>query len=253
MKVEALTLKGNCVSNDDVFMIDRFVSSGGLNKNHQRKKVKIYTKDLQVTGVLDGISGESFGYESAQEAALAIKKHMETMTDDERKEVDLELLVKALLNIANEAVCDFCDKMHSLSGSTINLFAIRENSFACGNIGDSETYMFRQGQLIPLSQPQTVASWKESMGFEATHKEHHILYHYLGENEKDTAYVTSGELQAGDKILLCTDGLSKVLSREEICSFFDNDGTSTMKRFRKFLLPRHKELPDNTTMSIIEI
>jgi protein phosphatase len=85
------------------------------------------------------------------------------------------------------------------------------------HIGDSRAYLFHAGKLTQLTRDQTMAQACLDAGLPAPRSWYHRLTHCLGGPEQHVqvefhhVHVTNG-----DQLLLCTDGLSDMLSREEI-------------------------------------
>ena len=89
------------------------------------------------------------------------------------------------------------------------------------NVGDSRAYQLRDGALRQLSEDHSVAEEWVRMGRltpeEAlTHPRRHQLTRALGVEEKLDIDVLSLDIHIGDRILLCSDGLTNELSNEEI-------------------------------------
>lgn len=86
-------------------------------------------------------------------------------------------------------------------------------------IGDSRAYLFRHGQLKQITHDQTVAQALIDCGVEPERVSmfQHVLTNCLGGDlRRVTAAVQPVELEAGDWLLLCTDGLTGMVSDEEI-------------------------------------
>lgn len=90
------------------------------------------------------------------------------------------------------------------------------------HVGDSKAYLFRSGKLRKITRDHTVAQEYADLGMipqenVATHRMHHVLTRAVGgpdeELEGDMHHV---QLVDGDRILMCSDGLTDMAKEEEI-------------------------------------
>jgi protein phosphatase len=89
------------------------------------------------------------------------------------------------------------------------------------HIGDSRAYLLREGVLRQITRDETMAQTLIDAGLDpdSVKKFRHILINSLGAgNDTVRATVMPLELLAGDQYLLCTDGLSDMVSDEEIAA-----------------------------------
>ncbi|PWT90264.1 MAG: hypothetical protein C5B54_07485 [Acidobacteria bacterium] len=97
------------------------------------------------------------------------------------------------------------------------------------HVGDSRAYLFRNGNLYQLTEDQTMANFLYKMGQinekqAASHKLRHTLMSCLGGQEGKISMETNHyELYDGDRLLLCTDGLTEMVSSEKITEFLRNE------------------------------
>jgi protein phosphatase len=112
-------------------------------------------------------------------------------------------------------------------GTTIVLALWRKGSpvlYVTG-MGDSRVYLVRGGQIEQLTVDHSIAQAlveaKTISAAEArVHRYRNVLWKYLGSAEVgEGPEVKVVQLQPGDRFLLCTDGLSGVVSDEQLLSF----------------------------------
>ena len=109
------------------------------------------------------------------------------------------------------------------------------------HLGDSRAYLYRTDKLTQLTRDHTVVEEYLQKGsinlHEATvHPERHVLTRALGLEEGPLPDLTSIALQPHDHLLLCSDGLTKMLTDENI----------------GFLLAANKGNPDRACNALIE-
>jgi protein phosphatase len=106
-------------------------------------------------------------------------------------------------------------------GTTMTLLTIEEEMATIGHIGDSRAYLMREGELTQLTDDHTVAAEYVAQG-QLTREEaarvpqRHMLLRTLGL----TRFVNVDEIKLdvlpGDRILLCSDGLTEMVSDDDI-------------------------------------
>jgi PPM family protein phosphatase len=96
------------------------------------------------------------------------------------------------------------------------------------HLGDSRCYLCRDGQLEQVTRDDTMAQALADSGIvpEQASRFRNVLLNCIGAgNERARASVHHFELQVGDRILLCTDGLTNHASDEEIARLLGKEST----------------------------
>lgn len=89
------------------------------------------------------------------------------------------------------------------------------------HLGDSRAYLFRDGQLRQITRDETMAQTLIDAGVDpdSVQKFRHILMNSLGAGSEEAhATVMPLELLSGDQILLCSDGLTDMVTDDEIAA-----------------------------------
>ena len=74
------------------------------------------------------------------------------------------------------------------------------------NLGDTEVFLLRGGELRPLSERHAMSGPESS----------HVITRGLGLESSVSPHLFSWKLAAGDRVLICTDGVTRPLSRERL-------------------------------------
>lgn len=167
--------------------------------------------------VADGMGGHAGGQEAGWLATQAIRNHLETFWDSPEASPDL---LKASLFQANSAILED-QRTHperSDMGTTIVvvIFRDQDNSW-CAHIGDSRLYRLRDSQLEQITEDHTWVARAMRFG-EITpeqarmHPWRHVLAQCLGREELYYLDIQPVPIEAGDRLLLCSDGLTEELS-----------------------------------------
>ena len=113
-------------------------------------------------------------------------------------------------------------------GATLALVWLLDKRVYLANVGDSRIYRWRQGRLRQLSRDHSVVAELIEDGQlhpdEAeAHEENGVITRYIGMDEQAKPCVRSFGLKAGDRMLLCTDGLTDMVSDEDIAIVLSQD------------------------------
>ncbi len=185
--------------------------------------------DMTVCLVADGMGGQAAG-EVASKRAIEIvprelKKYLSGVVgNDETKNIVRKSVVQANEEIMAMAALD---RELKNMGTTIVLTVWRKASAVLyvAGMGDSRVYQIRTKKIEQLTVDHSIAQAlveaKTISAAEArTHRYRNVLWKYLGSAEVgEGPEVKTVQIQAGDRYLLCTDGLSGVVSDEQLLDF----------------------------------
>lgn len=106
-------------------------------------------------------------------------------------------------------------------GTTMTLLMVEDDLATFGHIGDSRAYLLRHGDLTQLTADHTVAAEYVAKGElspeeASTHPQRHMLLRTLGLTRYVNVDEVEVELQPGDRILMCSDGLTEMVNNESI-------------------------------------
>ncbi len=137
---------------------------------------------------------------------------------------NVEEQLKAAIRQANKAILSYGEEQSSARGlgCTVTTALVQDDHAYIGNIGDSRTYLFRGGELTPLTKDHSlVARLVEAHQIDPedvySHPQRNLIYRSLGAGHKsvdpDVFHVT---LRSGDSLLLCSDGLWEMVRHQEL-------------------------------------
>lgn len=166
------------------------------------------------------------------------------------------------MNTANKKICSLISENNGTrSGSTFVLVYIKDGYANCYNIGDSRIYLIRNKNIQQISEDHTRCMQMIKMGVltkeEAIkHRDRHVLTQHLGIFPEELiiqAYKSETiKIQNNDIFLLCSDGLTDMLSDDEIVRVFNADMPA--KTYTDLLISAaiEKGGRDNVTVGIIK-
>jgi PPM family protein phosphatase len=168
--------------------------------------------------VADGMGGAKAG-----EVASAMATGVFEGESDSGEPAEAQLA--RILREANRRIYDLAvaDESHRGMGTTLTAAKVTGDEISLAHVGDSRAYRMRDGELEQLTKDHSLVAELERSGqITAEAAEHHpqrsIITRALGPEpdvEVDTYTVTGRE---GDVFLLCSDGLTSMISDEEIGS-----------------------------------
>src|SRR5262249_29867596 len=117
------------------------------------------------------------------------------------------------------------EKRYDMLGTTIVLALVRGRHALVAHLGDSRAYLLREGGLHPLTRDHSKLEHYIALGWikpeEASWRGNGGPTRYAGMKAAAEADVHCLELQPGDRLLLCSDGLTEMLADEEILPLLD--------------------------------
>src|SRR5215213_7855154 len=181
-----------------------------------------FLADERLFAVADGVGGHQAGEVASQTSVETLQR---AFTEGEHT---IEGLVAAA-EAANNAVWQLAQGSREKRGMGTTLTALAlvqengEEQLALINVGDSRAYLLQHGDLIQLTEDHSlveelVRDGKLTPAEAQVHPQRSIITRALG--MEPAIEVDSWEITpyAGDRILLCSDGLTNELSDERIAS-----------------------------------
>ena len=199
-------------------------SSAGITDagRRRRRNEDAYVREPPLFAIADGMGGAQAG-EVASRLAAAV---LEEATGDELGEDR----VRSLIQEANRRVFQRSNEDAAASGMgttmTVALVDVTDGTIAIGHVGDSRAYRVRNGELEQLTDDHSlvgelVRSGKLSPEEAETHPQRSVITRALGTEpdvDVDTFTIQSAP---GDLYLLCSDGLTSMVSDGGILSVLE--------------------------------
>lgn len=169
--------------------------------------------DLRLYAVADGIGGLPGGAEAAQLAITTLLREARASREAGR-DVDLARAFAA----ANREVIALGQRFAPDTGlgTTLTAVLVHEGALRVASVGDSRCYLFRDGRLRQLTIDDTVEhdiAVRRSRG-ENVHLDEryrNALTRCIGQPMPLEVRVSSYPLHAGDRVLVCSDGITRMI------------------------------------------
>ena len=213
----------------------------------------------QLIAVADGMGGHAAGEVASRIAVQVLHRLTPTLTATDIDEDSVsDLLMHSLHSIDEEIAAVAEEEIEKRGmGTTLTALLFRDNHIALLHVGDSRCYRLRGTALEQLSNDHTVIQELLDQGAiseaeAAEHPQRSMLTQALRGDGDVTPVLQVYEVKKGDRFLLCSDGLSGVLTEKEIkIGLKKSDKDEAVK----FLVDATyvNGAPDNVTVLIADI
>jgi protein phosphatase len=207
----------------------------------------------RLLALADGMGGHAAG-EVASQLVIAALAHL----DDDEPGGDLLAKLDAAVRAGNAAIAAQVEMEPDLEGMGTTLTAILFDGNRIGlvHIGDSRGYLLRDGELVQITKDDTFVQTLVDEGRitreEAhSHPQRSLIMRALTGHEVEPT-LTMREARAGDRYLLCSDGLSDPVSDETIHEALQIPDVAE-SAYRLIELALRGGGPDNVTVVVADV
>lgn len=207
----------------------------------------------RLLALADGMGGHAAG-EVASQLMIAALAHL----DDDEPGDDLLGKLDRATREGNAAIADQVEEEPELDGmgTTLTAMLFAGKKLGLVHIGDSRAYMLREGELTQITRDDTFVQSLVDEGRITpeqahTHPQRSLIMRALTGNEIEPTLVMR-EARAGDRYLLCSDGLSDVVSDETIANTM-REGSTDECADRLIELALRSGGPDNVTVVVADV
>jgi protein phosphatase len=205
--------------------------------------------------VADGMGGHAGGQEASQIATKQIEAYLDEHWDSEMAS---NLLLEEAVKQANQGILEdqYNHPERGDMGTTAVVVLFRQDQPWYAHIGDSRLYRLRDSQLEQITEDHTWVARALKVGDIApeqakVHPWRHVLFQCLGRKDLQQIDINAFEIQSGDCLLMCSDGLTEEVPDELIGEvLLSND---TCEQAVKQLIEEAKKAggSDNITVVLI--
>lgn len=206
--------------------------------------------------VADGMGGVAAGEVASNLTKQIVEKKCTTRDKNSSKAV--QQLVLDCLHAANAQILEHVQNVpsHKGMGCTAELLVFSATEYYLGHVGDSRSYKYRDGALKQLTTDHTLVQVQEAQGVisqeEAkTHSMKNIILRAVGNSENLEVDLIKGDALAGDMFLLCTDGLTAMVSDEMIKEILAFNGPLDLKATMLVDQANHAGGKDNVSVVLV--
>jgi len=175
--------------------------------------------------VADGMGGEASGEVASQLAAVTVPKRLydNLKTLGNVSEANFVILLREAIEYANQIIFQkaSANPAYHGMGTTTTAAALLGQHLFVGQVGDSRCYLIRNKTITPLTRDQTFLNYLKDIGAELPadpekDPRKSILTQAVGTSETLDVKVTYTQVNQGDRILVCCDGLYNMVPETDL-------------------------------------
>jgi PPM family protein phosphatase len=226
---------------------------GRMRKNNEDS----YLSSQPVAAVADGMGGHSAG-EVASAIAIEELAALGSRGPWENETAATDDLKQAILR-ANRRIREMAASDRKLNGMGTTLVALLEDGdmVHVANVGDSRGYLLRQGELSQVTVDHSlvqelVDEGRLSPEDAERHPQRSVITRALGIDPEVEFDLFTYKLQVGDRLLLCSDGLSDVVEPAQIRNVLLRVRNSHQAAGKLVTVANEQGGPDNITVIVVD-
>lgn len=206
--------------------------------------------------VADGMGGAAAGEVASRMAADLIFGHMTTIwpEDPDSSPNRFAYRMKEAVELANSRIHLHAREHPEVRGmgTTSTVAGVIGTDLYLAQVGDSRAYLIRQGVAVQITKDQSLMQRLVEAGEiteeEAEHSERrNIILQALGPDPRVKVDLTIQPLRQGDVLVLCSDGLSGQVKKDEIAEIVSSTPDLVEVTARLIALANERGGPDNIT------
>lgn len=228
--------------------------------NEDRSWVGATRSGLTLAIVADGMGGHKAGDVASQLAVEAFREALDDIKADLTADEARMRIRQAILQ-ANEVVFDMAarnEQYHNMGTTIVSALFLQGSRTVIGHIGDSRAYRVSGGQITQITEDHTLVnellrSGQISADEATNHPRRNVLTRALGTDEQVEVDVQIIDWNDADTLLLCSDGLSSMVSDEQLLQTLLTSGlTLEQKAERLIQLALEAGGDDNITVVLLQ-
>lgn len=212
----------------------------------------------QYAVVCDGMGGANGGNIASKIAVEVIGSRIRDGFNENMSAGSVEHLLDSAMATANIGVYDRAQQQPELAGMGTTVVAVItcHKMAYISHVGDSRLYLWRNGELTAVTRDHSVVQGLIESGQiteeEArSHPRKNYITRALGVVAEESGEYDELELCSGDRLLLCTDGLTNEVTPQEMASILINPAEEALEMLMRAALDHGGS--DNITAVLIDI
>jgi len=213
-----------------------------------------YFSRAPLFAVADGMGGAQAGEVASRMAVEAFER-----VGDEVDGSPEELLRRTAQD-ANREIFDLAqgDTSRSGMGTTLTAALVHGAEISFGHVGDSRAYVFRDGKLKQITNDHSLVEELRRQGKltrdqAAEHPQRSVITRALGPEPQVQVDTMTFSARAGDVFLLCSDGLTTMLTDEDVATIVAGDDNLQMVARRLIRAANDRGGRDNITVVLFRL
>lgn len=238
------------------------VTDKGITRHNNQDAYYTYFDDenhIALLVVCDGMGGANAGNIASERTIEIFSAEVKKNLNPSCTKTECEQILSDALRITNEHIYNtsVSQKEYSGMGTTLVVALIRDDFTIIMNVGDSRAYLINAYGILQISRDHSVVEDLIARGDitreeSKTHPNKNLITRAVGTSSSIEWDVYSPELQEGDYLLLCTDGLTNQVDDQEILYEILNGSSLEHSSKRLIDLTKMRGAPDNLTVALFQ-
>lgn len=229
--------------------------------NEDRAWVGMLDNGITLAIVADGMGGHQAGDVASQLAVNAYRELLElNASKADLSIVEGKMLIRQAIVSANDIVYDMASRNEQYynMGTTIVAALVIDQHVIIGHIGDSRAYLFSVEGITQLTEDHTlvnelVKSGQISPEEAVHHPRRNVLTRAVGTDPQIEVDIQTIELSPDNLLLLCSDGLTNMVSDDELLQMVYEDGSELDDKAERLIQQAlHAGGDDNVTVVLLQ-
>ena len=216
------------------------------------------SRDQLLVIVCDGMGGARSGNIASKMAVEVFSEEIKRTVRSNMKQDKVNIMLRSALELANKAIHEQSQLSEEYQGMGTTLVAafFQKDKVTIINVGDSRAYFFNKDGVTLITTDHSLVELMVQRG-ELTRE---AAKHFPGKNLITRAVGTESEVESdlyhlqiarGDSVLLCSDGLSNLLSDQEMLFEVVHGVNKSDCCQRLMNIANYRGSPDNVTVALI--
>ncbi|MCI0434014.1 MAG: Stp1/IreP family PP2C-type Ser/Thr phosphatase [Gemmatimonadetes bacterium] len=204
------------------------LSDRGLTRPNNEDAI-LERPDLRLWAVADGMGGHAAGEIAS---GLAIETLDRSAEDMPSASAEIPAWLRRSFAAANDAIRAYADAVAETRGmgTTLTALAVTDHAAVIAHVGDSRAYRLRNGDFLQVTGDHTWVRERVDAGLltperARDHPYSSVLTRVLGMDASVPPDVVDVDLDRGDVLLLCSDGLTGMVNDVELRSILDRNAS----------------------------
>lgn len=230
------------------------------SQNQDYYSILKLSRDQLLVIVCDGMGGARSGNIASKMAVEVFVGEIQRSIRSNMKPDKLDAMLKSALELANKAVYEQSQLSEEYQGMGTTLVAalFQKDKVTIANVGDSRAYLFNEEGVTGITTDHSLVELMVQRG-ELTREAaksfpgKNLITRAVGTESAVECDLYHVQLRKGDCVLLCSDGLSNLLSDQEILFEVIHGANKSDCCQRLMNIANYRGAPDNVTMALVSV
>lgn len=236
----------------------------GLRRNYNQDFIG-FNQELGIAVLADGMGGHQAGEVAAH---MAVESVLETLQNLGDRQTARSITGSQLLEFVSTTISHSNSMIYQASeaneerkgmGTTVVAAIVKGSQVYAGHVGDSRLYLFRDNTLRRITRDHSLMQDLIDKGFYTEDEARsanigHVVTRALGTREEVEVDTVQHDIEQGDVLLLCSDGLTDMIADWQIAEIISEDVSNLEVTTKKLVeLANRCGGKDNISVILIQV